>query len=180
MSTRSAVTELSAALAVTRQHLAEVRRTTGDHPTEHETVVVDLVQDACDDLDGWLLSTVTAIDAASRAAMMRRTAHVADHLAEAAQTTERAVATYVTGLGGVESITRLRDLARAQGEAWQEWSWAVLDGLNPVWSHLLTVRADLDQCWSELVEQLLRHPVEVQTSPLSNGHHVNDVLTGGQ
>lgn len=180
MSTRSTVAELSADLAATRQHLAEVRRTTGDHPIEHETVVVDLVQDACDDLDGWLLSTVTAIDAAGQAAALRRTASVADHLAEAAQATERALATYVTGLGGVESITRLRDLATAQGGAWQAWSWAVLEGLNPVWSHLLTVRTDLDRCWLELVEQLLKDPVEVQTSPIPNGHHVNDVLTGGQ
>jgi hypothetical protein len=180
MSTRSAITELGAALTATRRSLSEVRQSTGDHPTERETVVVDLVQDACDDLDGWLLSAATVIDAAIRAAAMRRASQTAEQLAAAAVVTERAIVTYVTGIGGVDSITRLRDLAADQGGAWQEWAWTVLEGLDPVWTHLIKLRANLDQSWLELVEHLLSDPVEVRTPPTSYFHPVNDLLTGGQ
>jgi hypothetical protein len=180
MSTRSAITELGAALSATRRRLAEVRQSTGDHPTESETVVIDLVQDDCDDLDGWLLSASTVIDSAIQAATLRRSAQVAEQLAAAAAATERALATFVTGIGGVDSITRLRDLAAEKGGAWQEWAWTVLEGLDPVWTHLMTVRADLDQSWLELAEHLLGDPVEIRTPPKSHVHQTNDLLTGGQ
>lgn len=180
MSTRTALTELGSALSSTRQRLAEARRSAGDHPTERETVVVDLVQDACDDLDGWLQSATTVVDAAIRAATARRMTDVAEQLAAAAAATERALVTYVTGIGGVDSITRLRELAAEQGGAWQEWAWTVLEGLGPVWTSLMLVRADLDSSWLELVEHLLGDPVEVQTPPTSSLHHVEDILTGGQ
>jgi hypothetical protein len=180
MSTRSAIIELGAALSSARQRLAEVRQSTRDHPTDRETVVVDLVQDACDDLDGWLLSATTEIETGIQAATLRRPAHVAEQLAAVSVATERAVATYVTGIGGVDSIARLRDLAADQGGAWQEWAWTVLAGLDPVWTSLMAVRAHLDRSWLELVEHLLGDPVEVRTSPTSRVHQVNDILTGGQ
>lgn len=162
MSTRTAITEVAATLLATRQRLAEVSQMAGDHPTSGETVVVDLVRDACDDLEGWLAAASTAAEAAIRSATIRRTTQVAEDLSATAEATERALATYITGIGGVDSITRLRDLAADQGRAWQAWAWAILEGLDPVWTHLMTARADLDQSWRELVEHLLSDPVEVR------------------
>jgi hypothetical protein len=193
MSTRSALIELAASLSATRKALAEVRQSGGDFPViggaeTHATkrdgpvtvVVVDLLQDACDDLDGWLLSATTAVDKARQVSKQRRTLLVVDQLAEASHAVNRAVATYVTGLGGVDSITRLRELAVDQGGAWKEWSWTVLEVLGPVWTRLMMVRADLDGCWLEWIEHLLRDPIEVRTSLRSDGHQGKEVLTGGQ
>lgn len=179
MSIRSSITDLGDALLATRQRLAEVRQLASDHPADRETVVVDLVEDACTDLEGWLLSITAVVDQAIRAATLRRVAQLPEQFAAASVATERAVVTYVTGIGGVDSICRLRDVAADEGGAWQEWAWTVLGGLDPVWSHLMIVRGKLDRSWLELVEHLLNDPVEVQT-PLAHGQEVKNTLTGGQ
>jgi hypothetical protein len=176
---RTAINDLGTVLADARRRLTELSRSMGDHPQTPDTVVADLVQDACDDVDGWLVGAASAAELAGRFAASRRPALVATHLAEAARVTDLAIASYVTGLGSADSVTRLRDVA-AEGRAWQRWSWTVLSGTGSLWTDLTSIRTALERCWTDLVEHVLDDPIEVRTAEARQVALVTDGHAGGQ
>lgn len=179
MSTSSAVAELQQAATASRGRLAALRTMVEDRPDGHDNVVADLVGDACDDLDGWLASLEAASDAARAAVRARRPEAVAGAVEECTTASEHALQSFVAGLGGVDSLSRLRRLAADSPGAWTTWAWAVQDAVAALWTDLSTLRRHLDRCWQELVDHLLRDPVIVHALEPSGPGPAVDASPGG-
>jgi hypothetical protein len=180
VSTSSAIAGLQATAAALRERLASLQRTAGDLPDPEETVVVDLVRDACDDVDGWLTGLVASAATAQTAARQRRSAAVAGALCESTGAYEQALQSFVTGLGGVDSLSRLRQFGADRPGSWETWAWTVQDGVAAAWTDLSAVRGELDRCWQELVEHLLHDPVVVQAQVMRDPQPAPDASPGGR
>src|SRR3954451_13870871 len=133
MAVRAAVTGLQQAVLDLQDDLRALARVTGDHPLLGETVVVDLVRDACDDLEGWLAGVAETVQRAGVAAQHRDLVRLSEQLALCSAACEQTVQRFVTGLAGIESIGRLQRLAQDKPGAWQGWSWQVQDGIGETW-----------------------------------------------
>jgi hypothetical protein len=161
MAVQAAVTSLQRAVEELQTRFRCVATVVDDHPAAGESVVVDLVGDACEDLLGWLAGVAEAADQADASAQRRDYPALARQLATCSTACDRTVERFVTGLAGVESLSRLRDLALDRPGAWQSWSWQVQGAIGDTWPQVWALRSHLDGCWQELVERLQNEPVVV-------------------
>ncbi|TYP86870.1 hypothetical protein [Blastococcus xanthinilyticus] len=180
MAVHAAVTHLQQAVRELQERVQLLARVTDDHPGDGESVVVDLVRDACDDVQGWLAGLAEAAQRAATAAARRDRVRLAEQLAACATACETTVQRFVTGLAGVESLTRLRRLAHDRPGGWQEWSWQVQDGIGETWPRMWALRSHLDGCWMELVERLQDEPVLVRAQVEEAGRTSEDAAAGGR
>jgi hypothetical protein len=178
MAVQAALTGLQEAVLELQERLVDLGRVTDDHPEVGETVVVDLVRDGCDDVEGWLVGMAEAAQRASVAAQRRELARLGEHLAECSAACERTVQRFTTALAGVESITRLRRLAHDRPGSWQAWSWQVQACIGETWPRVWALRSHLDGCWQELVERLQNEPVLVRAQVESAGGPSDDAAGG--
>jgi len=180
MAVHAAVLLLQRAVLDLQDRLQVLARITDDHPESDETVVVDLIRDACEDLQGWLAGLAEASQRAGTAAARRDSVQLGEQLAACASACDVSVHRFVTGLAGVESITLLRRLARDRPGQWKEWSWLVQDGIGETWPRMWALRSHLDSCWQELVERLQEEPVLVRAQVEETRSTSEDAAAGGR
>lgn len=180
MAVRAAILGLQQAVVRVERQLGTVTRTTEDHPDTGATVVVDLVHEACEDLRGWLADVAETTQGVVVAAEHRDLARLTERLPEVTGGSNRLVEHFITGLAGVESITRLRELARDRPGAWAAWSGQVQEDVAQAWPHVWALRSQLDLCWQEVVERLQDEPVLVRAQVETTGAAGDDAPAGGR
>ena len=180
MAVRAAILGLQQAVVRIERQLSALTRTTEFHPDTGETVVVDLVRDACEDLRGWLADVAEPTQHVVAAAEHRDLAGVTERLPEVCCGSNRLVERFITGLAGVESITRLRELALDRPGQWAAWSGQVQEDVAQAWPHVWALRSQLDLCWQEVVERLQDEPVLVRAQVETTDAAGDEAPAGGR
>jgi hypothetical protein len=142
--------------------LAEVRTTIReDHPRPGETVLVDIIGDAVDDLLGSLAEAEEAtLGAAQALDYPVRMDRARDSLATAQRLVHLVNQRFVSDLKDYEHIAALLRLGRERGRDWSAWARSVHEGLDRCQVPLADLYQALFECWLELAER----PVEVTST----------------
>jgi exonuclease VII small subunit len=134
-----------------------------DRPEKNDAKIVDAIEDAVEDLMGWVSECLLAAADAQRAVAspvdLDRARRALVTCQERLQNAERVFGT------GLVSYERQKDLgsfgAERRGE-WPSWVTSVKQGIEHCRKPLEAARLSLDECWQEMAERAGMNSISVQ------------------
>lgn len=169
MTPTSDLTTFGDDLGSARDQLGQLRTVVDAESALADGVVVpQLVTDAVDDVIGWLDSTAERVRAAQGQAQTDPLATLAT-LGACHRLCSELNCRFVTGLGGVDSIATLRQLATDRPRHWGAWANQVESMIADLWKPLWILQDDMRACWEEFAARLIGEPLLVRATMTGAG-----------
>jgi hypothetical protein len=162
---RSALQGLQDAVSALQVTVAE------DKPRHGEAVLVDWLDNTITDLSGTLEETVCALQRAPNHQSDAQLKETRAAISRAHALIIRFTHKYLEELAAHDVISRLLEMGRERGRAWQHWVRVVKTAIDRCAAPQRTTESALLDCWHELGEQLARGSVSVQATNI--GQQIN-------
>lgn len=156
MTLPAALDTLAEQLWTLREALLSLRVTVvEDRPQRGETVLVEALGDAVEDLTGWLAESAATVDRTRRRVRHGNAAQIVPLLA-AVDSHLQQIEAALCQLHSYERLAPLLKMARQQGGEWMSWLHGVGEALKPTQPSAGDVRSALRRCWQAAIEHAIR------------------------
>jgi hypothetical protein len=158
------------AIRVLKERLLELQTTISeDGPSVQESVLVELMTDALDEVLGWLEEADQRLGLGEPFVRVVRPDlyQTALALVEALAFVQRMTESFRGRLTNFEQLTALEQFGQERGLEWQAWSSSVLLGLSACNEPIRALEESFLQCWREVVERIGTCAIPVQVTTIN-------------